>query len=89
MNDEKEERKDEVKEVNKGGRTAVAVAATLFSGLVIGFVTGVLFAPKKGEKTYNTQNERQISTNWTADIGSCIEWMRGRKANLLLHYSHF
>jgi gas vesicle protein len=55
MNDEKKEKKekkDEVKEVSKrGGRTAVAVAATLLSGLVIGFVTGILFAPKKGEKT--------------------------------------
>ena len=52
MNDEKKEKKVEVKEVSKGGgRTAVAIAATLFSGLVIGFVTGILLAPKKGEKT--------------------------------------
>ena len=34
-----------------GGKIAVAVAAALFSGVVIGLATGVLFAPKKGQKT--------------------------------------
>ena len=33
-----------------GGKFAGVVAAALFSGVVIGVVTGVLFAPKKGKQ---------------------------------------
>lgn len=57
MNDqEKQESKSEVSEKKtttkgSGGRIAAAVAAALFSGVVIGLATGVLFAPKKGQKT--------------------------------------
>jgi gas vesicle protein len=44
---------NEEKEVTKetGSKTALAVMATMFIGIVIGFLTGILFAPKKGEKT--------------------------------------
>ena len=48
MNDEKKETKNVQK---SGSGTAVAVVATLFSGLALGFITGILFAPKKGQKT--------------------------------------
>ena len=34
-----------------GGKYAGTIAVALFSGVVIGVVTGILFAPKKGEKT--------------------------------------
>ncbi len=52
--EEKKETKAEADEKNatkRGGKTAIAIMATLFSGLAIGFITGVLFAPKKGKQT--------------------------------------
>ena len=60
MNDQDKQKEQETKpEVLKknsatkgsGGKFAGAVALALFSGVVIGLVTGVLFAPKKGQKT--------------------------------------
>ncbi len=53
-NTEKKEKKDNlerefIKEV--GERTAIIVLATLLSGLSIGFMMGVMFAPKKGKQT--------------------------------------
>jgi len=53
MNDQDKLIKEENKPTAKadGGKIAVAVAAALFSGVVIGLATGVLFAPKKGQKT--------------------------------------
>jgi gas vesicle protein len=52
MNEEKSKKTEETKMVQKDrSRTAIAVTASLFSGLVVGFITGILFAPKKGKQT--------------------------------------
>jgi len=59
MNEEKKENVEEKKKTKvqetakkgEGGKYAGAIAAALFSGVVIGLVTGVLFAPKKGKQT--------------------------------------
>ena len=50
MDDESKLEKEESRK-GSGGKFAGAIAAALFSGVVIGLVTGVLFAPKKGQKT--------------------------------------
>ncbi|MFC2159889.1 YtxH domain-containing protein [Actinomycetota bacterium] len=53
MTDQTKPEVPEKKSTNKGsgGKIATAVAVALFSGVAIGLATGLLFAPKKGQKT--------------------------------------
>ena len=58
MNEENEEKKEmEAENFEKGTtkkvgeKTAIAVMTALFLSLSIGFIMGILFAPKKGQQT--------------------------------------
>lgn len=57
MNEENQEKVQEKKEITdktstkkEGEKYTGAILASLFSGVIIGFITGILFAPKKGKE---------------------------------------
>ncbi|MCJ7472476.1 MAG: YtxH domain-containing protein [Actinobacteria bacterium] len=97
MNDQdkqkEQETKPEVLEKNSatkgsGGKFAGAVAVALFSGVVIGLVTGVLFAPKKGQKTRKEIADKskelveRSKNTFTGTIDKTKEFTREGKSKL-------
>ena len=90
--EEKKETKTEVYKKNNaksvGGKTAIAAMATLFSGLAIGFITGVLFAPKKGQKTRKEIADKskelieKSKNTFTGSIDKTKEFTREGKSKL-------
>ena len=70
------------------GKYAGTIAVALFSGVVIGVVTGILFAPKKGEKTRKdiADKSKELYTKGkdtvTGAIGKTKEFTKDSKSKL-------